>query len=716
MVLGFAIAAGLLATTYYIAYDNLRGLQRNINALSEVSPKKVYRKKIEKKIDEIDFYVRKYSLNKNDSLPALFESCVNDVGRYMDELDSITADNDEYTAQLRKLGYYINLKLQLSRQRLLLSDGYNSDVELSGLMTQIEDYQTSIDREKKKEEITGTQSPLPQQPTTTTEEPKKKPNFFSKLFHSSRSKKKAKDQLPERIHFVAEPVVHDINTPANPDTAAENNVITTEKLKDILQEAQIKENARTSRYFLEAITLIEKDAKVMDSMRATFSTMEKMEITESRETINRLTDDTTNRTSDILTNLIISGVLALLVFVVVVYREVRHNNKLRKELIKEKKSTEKLAKAKEEFLANMSHEIRTPMNVIVGFSEQLLKTDLQNDQQKLLLNIRRSSSHLIAIINEILDYSKMESGIIMLEKITFDMEDVLNDVYISFKNTADKKGIQLNHSKAENVAKWVVGDSVRLKQILLNLVGNAVKFTEKGSVTLSCSLRSATGNSQTLLFEVTDTGIGIAPENLDTVFEQFTQADSSVTRKFGGTGLGLTISKKLVEALGGEIGLRSEPGKGSTFYFSIPYTLPGLEEHTDDRSEQQNAAAKNALTGKRVLMADDDEMNKLLVQHILETYQMQVDTAIDGAEAEEKLTQNNYDIVLMDLHMPKMGGLEVVEHIRKKQIPVPIIAVTGNVMKGEKDKCLAAGMNAYISKPYNEAELLQKMTELLPTV
>src|SRR6218665_1962222 len=362
VVLGFAIAAGLLATTYYIAYDNLRGLQRNINALSEVSPKKVYRKKIEKKIDEIDFYVRKYSLNKNDSLPALFESCVNDVGRYMDELDSITADNDEYTAQLRKLGYYINLKLQLSRQRLLLSDGYNSDVELSGLMTQIEDYQTSIDREKKKEEITGTQSPLPQQPTTTTEEPKKKPNFFSKLFHSSRSKKKAKAQLPDRIHFVAEPVVHDINTPANPDTAAENNVITTEKLKDILQEAQIKENARTSRYFLEAITLIEKDAKVMDSMRATFSTMEKMEITESRETINGLTEDTTNRTCDILTNLIISGVLALLVFVVVVYREVRHNNKLRKELIKEKKSTEKLAKAKEEFLANMSHEIRTPMN------------------------------------------------------------------------------------------------------------------------------------------------------------------------------------------------------------------------------------------------------------------------------------------------------------------------------------------------------------------
>ena len=717
VVVGFGIAACLLATTYWIAFDNLRELKKNINSLAELNPKNIYRKNISKKVDDIDFYVRKYTMNKNDSLPALFDRSVYEVGVYMDELDSIAADNEEYGQMLRKLGFYINLKIQLGRQRLSLSEGYNSNVELSGIMTQIADYETEI-RTQKEEKAQTENPPLSQQPADgVKEEPKKKENFFSRMFSRNKNKKRPKTTSPEPLTVAPDPFL-DAPDPAlkEIDTSTANNVVSSDKVKDILEDAQLKENAKTSRYYLEALTLMEKDDKVMDSIRSISATMEKMEMAESKATINRLTDDTTNRTSEILTNLIVSGVAALLVFVIVVYREVRHNNKLRKELIKEKKSTEKLAKAKEEFLANMSHEIRTPMNVIVGFSEQLLKTGLESDQQKLLLNIKRSSSHLITIINEILDYSKMESGIIMLEKITFDVEEVLNDVYVSFKNTADKKNIQLSYTMEENISKWVVGDSVRLKQILLNLVGNAVKFTEKGAVTLSCNISSADAHSQTLLFEVTDTGIGIPEDAQGTVFEQFTQADSSVTRKYGGTGLGLTISKKLVEALQGEIGVKSEPGKGSTFYFTIPYKLASAEEHAAYGNGSQDGSVKDALTGKKVLVADDDEMNKLLVQHILENYNMDVDTAVDGAEAEEKLLKNQYDIVLMDLHMPKMGGLDVVMSIRKKNITVPMIAVTGNVMKGEKDKCLNAGMNAYISKPYNEAELLQKMTELLPTV
>jgi len=394
---------------------------------------------------------------------------------------------------------------------------------------------------------------------------------------------------------------------------------------------------------------------------------------------------------------------------------VSFNERLRKELIREKKNTEKLAKAKEEFLANMSHEIRTPMNVIMGFTDQLLKTDLNNEQQKFMLNIKRSSKHLITVINEILDYSKMESGVINLENIPFSVQEVVDDVHIAFKSIAEKKGVSLQYSIDESVTKKVLGDPVRLKQILLNLTGNAVKFTEKGSIEIRCKLWGTEEQSQTLLFEVQDTGIGIPGEAQSSIFEQFTQADSSVTRRYGGTGLGLAISKKLVELHNGEIAVKSSPGKGSVFYFTISYTLP---PEGNDEQKAQLVEIKNThlLGGKRILIADDDEMNKFLAQHILSGYNVDVDTAANGKEALEKIVNEYFDVVLMDLHMPEMGGIDVVTAVRKKGIHVPVIAITGNILGSERDKCFSVGMNEYISKPYDEQELLQKIIAQLPAV
>jgi signal transduction histidine kinase len=452
--------------------------------------------------------------------------------------------------------------------------------------------------------------------------------------------------------------------------------------------------------------------KIQDSIRAISTILEKLETAESLAKIDKLSEETTNKTGDILSSIIILGFLAMVLFTIVVYREVRFNDRLRKELIHEKKNTEKLAKAKEEFLANMSHEIRTPMNVIMGFSDQLLKTDLTNDQQKFLLNIKRSSKHLITVINEILDYSKMESGVITLENIPFSLHEVISDVHATFSSSAEKKGIVLKYFIDDAISKKVLGDPVRLKQILLNLTGNAVKFTDSGEISIRCRLWSEEGGSQTLLFEVQDTGIGIPEEVQSSIFEQFTQADSSVTRKYGGTGLGLAISKRLVELHNGKIAVKSEKGQGSVFYFKITYSLSAdLSEQTSQQNELRNA---QLLAGKHILIADDDDMNKFLAQHILETYNVNVGTAANGKEALEKIINEYYDVVLMDLHMPEMGGIDVVKNIRKKGINIPVIAVTGNVMKSEKENCINAGLNEYISKPYDENELLQKIIDLLP--
>jgi signal transduction histidine kinase/CheY-like chemotaxis protein len=681
VVSGFAITACLLAIAYWITYDNLNTLKSNLDTLTELNPKYVYRKDIIREVEETERFVKKYTINKNREFLYQCDSSIDAIGEDIYQLQQLSGNDPEYYENLERLNAHINEKLSVARQRIELASAYSSGKELSAAIKRI-----SVPEKK---------SILP---VSEEQRSPEKKNFFSRLFSRERSKAKV---IPDTISF-------------KEDTQAEME-FSAGYMKEMLQQAEQKETEKSNQYLRENLLLIDKDDRIHDKIRAVSTALEKLEIEESVVKINRLTEETTNKAGNILSSLLIIGILSIFVFTIIVYREVRFNEKLQKELIREKKSTEKLAKAKEEFLANMSHEIRTPMNVIMGFSDQLLKTNLSNEQQKFLFNIKSSSKHLITVINEILDYSKMESGVITLENIPFSVREVIEDVQVAFKNTADKKGIELNYVVDDVVAGKVIGDPVRLKQILLNLTGNAIKFTEKGKVDIKCFLWSSDEQSQTLLIEVEDTGIGIPEDAQKMIFEQFTQADSSVTRKYGGTGLGLAISKKLVELHNGEIAVRSEQGIGAVFYFKIRYDLPAF-----DNNEQvlPSKEVKNThlLEGKRILIADDDEMNKFLAQHILETYKVDVDTAANGKEALEKILNEYFDVVLMDLHMPEMSGIDVVLAIRNKDIDVPVIAITGNVLKSERDKCISAGMSEYISKPYEENELLLKIINQLPTI
>ncbi|MBK7443151.1 MAG: response regulator [Bacteroidetes bacterium] len=388
-----------------------------------------------------------------------------------------------------------------------------------------------------------------------------------------------------------------------------------------------------------------------------------------------------------------------------------------RELESEKGRAEYSEKVKEQFLANMSHEIRTPMNAILGMTRLLLEKEPRTDQLKYLNSIKHASDNLLVIINDILDLSKIEAGKINLESIPFDIRNEIKSVFETMKVNADDKNLELKTDIENTIPKTIIGDPYRLSQILLNLTGNAIKFTEKGSVTIKTTA-AMQGEKVLLTFSVIDTGIGIAKDKLDYIFDMFTQETSSTTRKFGGTGLGLAICKKLIELQGGAISVDSEAGKGSVFSFTLPFAIGKdvVDENPKAEHKQQVVAKMKNL---RILLAEDNEFNQMVAVDTLESAieGAQVTVAANGKIAVDMLKNNTFDIVLMDIQMPEMDGHEATKTIGSSSDPrinsMPIIAMTASVIKAEVDKCFESGMNEFVGKPFSVDELLEKMSKII---
>jgi PAS domain S-box-containing protein len=394
----------------------------------------------------------------------------------------------------------------------------------------------------------------------------------------------------------------------------------------------------------------------------------------------------------------------------------KKGSKALQDLMRAKKQLEESMHVKEQFLAKMSHEIRTPMNAIVGLTDILLDSQITRDQRECVDAIKLSSDNLLSIINDILDFSKLESGKVSMESIPFNPREIIDAVLFTLGFSATKKGISLNFLKEENqLPGFVVGDSVRLRQIILNLLSNAIKFTEQGSVTIKSKTTDENETSCKITFEISDTGIGIPEDRIATIFESFTQASNETTRKYGGTGLGLTIVKQLVELQDGTVSVESKPGKGSTFYVTIPYKKYVSEDLPLPTSLKK--FPENKLKGVRVLLAEDNEMNQMLATKIFTRWKLHLEVAENGQQAIEKLKAENFDIILMDIQMPLMDGYEATKYIRKNFTPpkstVPIIAMTAHAMVGESDKCIAMGMDDYISKPFSQQDLYDKICTVL---
>ncbi len=397
-----------------------------------------------------------------------------------------------------------------------------------------------------------------------------------------------------------------------------------------------------------------------------------------------------------------------------IHLDISKRKEMERDLYLAKEAAENSMKAKEIFMANMSHEIRTPMNAIIGMGGLLEKTELDTTQLEYLDAIQVSADNLLVIINDILDFSKIESGNLIIESIEFSLQKIIDKSYRIMKLKAEEKGILLYYSIEDSIYDTVMGDPTRLGQVVLNLMSNAVKFTDFGSVLIFVKKVKETDSSTHIMFSVKDSGIGIADDKLNSIFNSFTQEENSTTRKYGGTGLGLAISKKIVEQMGGQLEVVSQKGHGSEFFFTLEFEKGSgsvIQEISEEIIQIEN------FKRKKILLVEDNAINRFMATTLLQQWNCVVDHAEDGVIAIEKLKLKQYDLVFMDMLMPNMNGIDATKVIRNElKLTVPIIALTANAITGESDKCIEVGMNDYLSKPFDPKDLNFKMAKWLDII
>ncbi|WP_103867280.1 PAS domain-containing hybrid sensor histidine kinase/response regulator [Aquimarina sp. I32.4] len=400
------------------------------------------------------------------------------------------------------------------------------------------------------------------------------------------------------------------------------------------------------------------------------------------------------------------------------FRDITDRKVIDNEIREAKVLAEKSAKAKSVFLSNMSHEIRTPLNVILGLTGILQKGNFSNPKvdKKNLDGIQFSAENLLILINDILDFSKIEAGKLTLHKTDFNLHDLINNISRGFKIKADEKGLKYTTNILSSVPKFIVGDQLRLNQILINLLGNAIKFTQTGEISITIKAKEINGKYISINFSVKDTGVGIAEDKLKNIFESFYQIHKPGKNKIEGTGLGLSISKQLIELQGGVLNAKSKTGSGSTFDFSVLYAKSNFRSTEIDTQSLSSTQNHNNLSGMKVLVVEDNKMNQFFIKQLFSNWNMIIDIADNGKIALEKIKHSEYDLILMDMHMPVMDGPETAKHIRKsddiKTSQTPIIACSADVFPESKKRATASGMDFYLTKPLSEKALKEILLSL----
>jgi signal transduction histidine kinase/DNA-binding NarL/FixJ family response regulator/CHASE3 domain sensor protein len=535
-------------------------------------------------------------------------------------------------------------------------------------------------------------------------------SFFERFTNLFKKKEKRKQR-----HNTAEPlkifsntqVTSDTNIIFKPDTASFADI---NRLLSVMDIQDTQQKAMTGK----EIQLLRSNALIIEQM---MNVVKQIEIEQIRQRDRNMSEAryTARESIQVIFIVVTVSLVAIFMIAILIFRSVARSNSYRNQLIEAKIKAEQLAKVTDDFLANMSHEIRTPLSAILGFSEQLAKTELEDVQKNYLEVVRKSSSHLLMIVNDILDYSRLGAGKLTFEIIPFREQQVMSDVFETLAGSAGDKGLTLEVMAPDNTDEPILGDPFRLKQVLLNLVGNAIKFTSTGFVRIESERHLQTDGILMLQVSVSDTGIGIAEDKLSMIFNDFTQADTSSTRQYGGSGLGLAICKRLVEMQNGTIAVESTPGLGSKFTLNIP-CMP-FSAASPDESGQQASADNTSLKGKKILLVDDDAFNILLTRIIIENWGMSVEVAMNGREGVEKAGESDFDLVLTDINMPEISGIELTRIIRalpdEHRASVPVIAFTANAVKEDLEKYMLSGIDGFLLKPFKENDVYAKIQEVL---
>jgi len=667
LLTAFVLTISAIALVGYISYEGLQNLMNTLESTSKPDKRLEHFQRLNYMIADAENNVRIYTITKDPSYLRSFYHSSEQLNDHLESLAQITANNKYLSGQLDTINDLVKEKLTIQKQLIHLKRSVQKPDVYDKVVQEIESLENKPPR------------------IDTIEEKVEQKGFFKRLFGA-----KEKTRIT-------------IDTVVNQEKIAD-------EIATSLNEFETQEKQQERALTRAELRLTKKDKAISNQIVQQIADTEsyfKSLTRQKAQSASRTFEDTKQMIT--ITGTVSSIIFLIMIFIILNDYQVIQRNK--KQLEEAKQRAEYLAQAKEEFLANMSHEIRTPLNAVVGFSEQLSQSRLDDDQKEQLTIIRDASHHLMSLINDILDYAKIEAGKISLERIPVDLNQCAKTVYESLKPKAVEKGIQFKYFVSETFrSTGIIGDPVRINQILYNLVGNAIKFTDKGGVTMRI-LHEKKKDNHFVRIEIRDTGIGINQGKIKQIFEKFDQADTSTTRKYGGTGLGLAIVKKLVKIHRGRISVQSKINTGTKFTIVFPCKLtekPGTKRDTPSADP-----TTLSLTNTRILVADDEDYNLVLLENILHKYNATVHCVKSGISVVETLKEEDFDIILLDLQMPELDGYETVRKIRKSGLRIPVIATTAAVNKEQQEMCQKAGFEEILIKPTPEKTLLETITRHL---
>ena len=683
MVVGISLVIFAILVAGSFTYNSFQRVLKAMDTLSQPEAKLVHLNEVMTEISNAEGSARAYTLTNEQHYLRNYWERFSTIESGIQQLREDMGNNPYQLVRIDSVSALLENKQRNLQSFLLLKDKEAKNTPLKKALK-------IIDQKAKDNPV----SISPVQPTSPLAARKQRQGFG-----------RSKTGRPSSAEARNRPALS--NSTAS-STAGNNSDELLNDVKNIINTMESEESKMKQYLGKQELDIIEQDWLIMDQIRSIIKDVrrEELALTEKNAAEARAI-----ATRSVVTITIIGSfiVLGCFVFLALVFRDLTLSNYYRTNLVQSKRRAEKLAQVKEEFLANMSHEIRTPLNAITGFLAQLQKTPLNQDQHLYVSTIESSSDHLLSIVNDILDLSKIESGKLTIEEQPFTVKKVMQTVVDVMRVKAQEKNITISREVDSDLNLTLLGDAHRLRQILFNLVGNAVKFTEQGGVSVRAHTKKVTDTHVSIEFSVQDTGSGIATDKLEHIFGAFNQEDGFTGQRYGGTGLGLAICKKLIELQEGWIEVESVVGRGSTFSFLLNY--PISDTSLAASPEEVATSPVVNITNQTILVVDDDQVNRLLLDVLSDAWDAEVDIVDSGLAALEKVKQRRYDLVLTDINMPEMNGVDLMLAIKRDFPSLPIIAFTATVQTETLDKFIALGFDDYLLKPFKESDLRAKIAQ-----